>query len=511
MVLPKICGLETEYGILAKGSDMSPTMASSMLVNAYIDPSGALGKWDFLHEQPEIDARGVWDPSSQYPHVEALMANAILTNGSRYYVDHAHPELSTPECISPRSALIYDVAGEEIVRRSLRLANERFSSQVEFVAYKNNSDGKGNSYGCHENYLVDRNVPFGALARSVMPHFVTRQVFLGAGKVGVENRRDGERAPEYQLSQRADFFEEEVGLETTVRRPIVNTRDEPHGDPTRFRRLHVIAGDANMSQWATFMKLGTTCLLLAVIEDGQFPAWLQIANPVDDIRRVSHSVDLTTSLTPAGLVTLTDGRTIRALDIQQALATSASQWLNRSTADPTGGDGEFIVAEWLRVLEQLDQCPEETSDRIDWVAKAQLLKGMAQRHGNEWNTSRMRALDLQYHDMRPEKGLAARLGLRTLVTTEDCMRAESHPPVDTRAYFRGRCIEKFGTQIVSGNWDSLVFDVGQEYLVRIPMMDPLKGTAALVGQLIDGCSTAQELVSALGESAVERVQDDPGW
>jgi proteasome accessory factor A len=511
MVLPKICGLETEYGIVAKGSDMSPTMASSMLVNAYIDPHGALGKWDFLHEQPDIDARGVWDPSSQYPHVEALMANAILTNGSRYYVDHAHPELSTPECISPRSALIYDLAGEEIIRRSMELANERFSSQVEFIAYKNNSDGKGNSYGCHENYLVDRKVPFGALARSVMPHFVTRQVFLGAGKVGAENRRDGERVPEFQISQRADFFEEEVGLETTVRRPIVNTRDEPHGDPTRFRRLHVIAGDANMSQWATFMKLGTTCLVLAVIEDGKFPSWLQIANPVDDIRRVSHDIDLDVSLTPGGIVTLADGRTIRALDVQFALASSVSQWLFGAAMDPTGGDGELIVNEWLRVIEQLDQDPEQTADRIDWVAKAKLLTGMAQRHGNEWNTSRMRALDLQYHDMRRDKGLAARLGLRTLVTTEEFQSAESHPPTETRAYFRGRCIEKFGSQIVSGNWDSLVFDLGREYLVRIPMMDPLKGTAQLVESLIDNSSTAEELITALGESAVERVQDDPGW
>ena len=206
--------------------------------------------------------------------------NTVLTNGARYYVDHAHPECSTPECRTPSEAVRYDRAAEEIMRASMERAKALLAPDGEIVVYKNNSDGKGNSYGCHENYLVDRGVPFGQLVTQITPHFVTRQVFAGAGKVGCESPGSTPGDVAYQLSQRADFFEEEVGLETTLKRPIVNTRDEPHCDATKYRRLHVIVGDANMSEMATFLKVGTTAIVLAMIEDGAVGDELVLAHPV---------------------------------------------------------------------------------------------------------------------------------------------------------------------------------------------------------------------------------------
>ena len=205
------------------------------------------------------------------PEVETHLVNAVLTNGARFYVDHAHPELSTPECADPRSVVLFDKAGEVILQRSMVAANRTMPAGQEIVIYKNNSDRKGNSYGCHENYLMDRRVPFGRIVTHVMPHFITRQIYTGAGKVGSEAPGLGISEVPFQLTQRADFFEEEVGLETTLKRPIVNTRDEPHADAQKYRRLHVIVGDANLAEVATFLKVGSTALVLAMIEDDFLP------------------------------------------------------------------------------------------------------------------------------------------------------------------------------------------------------------------------------------------------
>ncbi len=213
----------------------------------------------------------------------------MLTNGARYYVDHAHPEYSTPECADALELVCADKAGERILARSMQAARRLLGPGQEIVVYKNNSDGKGNSYGTHENYLVDRSVPFATLVRHLLPWFVTRQVFTGAGKVGGEN---GTGHTGYQLSQRADFFEEEVGLETTLKRPIVNTRDEPHADPQKYRRLHVIVGDANLCEVATFLKVGTTAIVLAMVEDDFIDKDYSIVSPVPSMRTVSHDPDV---------------------------------------------------------------------------------------------------------------------------------------------------------------------------------------------------------------------------
>ena len=292
MAIAKVCGIETEYAIQVRGADSNPVVASSALINAYIAKIAARVDWDFEDEHPASDARGFAYEDAFSAEVETQLVNAVLTNGARYYVDHAHPEVSTPECLDAAEIVLYDRAAEEIVRASMIAAKNYLGDGSEIITYKNNSDGKGNSYGCHENFLVSRDTPFGQIVAEITPHFVTRQIFCGAGKVGCELAGTPSRSVPFQLSQRADFFEEEVGLETTMRRPIVNTRDEPHCDPQKYRRLHVIVGDANMSEVATYLKVGTTAIILAMIEDDALGHDLTLANPVNAIRHVSHDPSL---------------------------------------------------------------------------------------------------------------------------------------------------------------------------------------------------------------------------
>ncbi|MFZ2441915.1 MAG: proteasome accessory factor PafA2 family protein, partial [Ilumatobacteraceae bacterium] len=296
MAIPKVCGIETEYGILVRGpvhdNASNPVTASSLLINAYLAANHRKVGWDFEDEHPGVDARGFSVDDLLAPDVDTHLVNAVLTNGARYYVDHAHPEISTPECRTAFEALVFDRAAEEIVWASMQAATAMLPAGAEVLCHKNNSDGKGNSYGCHENYLVAREVPFGRIVQQVTPHFVTRQIVVGAGKVGCETPGISVTDVPYQISQRADFFEEEVGLETTLKRPIVNTRDEPHCDPSKYRRLHVIVGDANMSETATLVKLGATAIVLAMIEDDVMGDELVLANPVAAIRHVSHDPSL---------------------------------------------------------------------------------------------------------------------------------------------------------------------------------------------------------------------------
>src|SRR5215217_1879928 len=240
-------------------------------------------------DAPGFDmARQIADPS-QLTDEDLGLANVILTNGARLYVDHAHPEYSTPEVTNPRDIVLWDKAGEQVMAEAARRA-ARIPGNPAIQLYKNNTDGKGASYGSHENYLMDRKTPFIEIIRGLVPFFVTRQVFAGAGRVGIgtEGRTQG-----FQLSQRADFFEVEVGLETTLKRPIINTRDEPHADADKYRRLHVIIGDANLSELSTYLKVGTTALVLAMIEARALPRDLAIEEPVEALQAVSHDPTLT--------------------------------------------------------------------------------------------------------------------------------------------------------------------------------------------------------------------------
>ncbi len=497
MALPKVCGIETEYGIVVRGGDNNPVSASSMLINAYVAATtrdrGRIG-WDFEDEQPANDARGFELDASLAPEVETMLVNAVLTNGARYYVDHAHPEISTPEVTTAREALVWDRAAEEIVRASMEHVRPMLPDGGEIIVHKNNSDGKGNSYGCHENYLLARETPFGRMAAQITPHFVTRQVFCGAGKVGCElTGRPADHVP-YQLSQRADFFEEEIGLETTLKRPIVNTRDEPHADAQKYRRLHVIVGDANMSEVATYLKVGTTAIVLAMIEDDELgDDWL-LGNPVAAIRQVSHDPTLRQT------VMLRDGSRATALEIQWGLLERARKYEQSHGLDCVGeGIGHDVLARWEMVLTGLESDPASVANWVDWVAKQRLVDGYASRHGIEPGSSKLKAIDLQYHDLRVERCLALRAGLDTMVGPDEVADAMTEPPTTTRAYFRGRCLQKYPADVVAANWDSLVFDIGRDPLRRVPMMEPLRGTAEHVGTLIDDSETARELLDRLGQ------------
>ena len=498
MALHKVLGIETEYGIVVRGvGESNPVSASSLLINAYVGElererlAGPKVGWDFEDEQPGNDARGASGPSSP-PDVETHLVNAVLTNGARYYVDHAHPEISTPECADARAVVVFDRAAEEIVRASIVAANRLLPDGQELVVHKNNSDGKGNSYGCHENYLMARSTPFGRIVTHATAHFVSRQIFTGSGKVGVEAAGLSASEVPYQLTQRADFFEAEVGLETTLKRPIINTRDEPHADAQKYRRLHVITGDANCSETATFLKVGTTAFVLSLVEDEALPKTFQFRSAVAAMRQVSYDLSL------AAPLELVDGTTITALELQWELLDRSKKWADERGLDTVGGDvGAQVLAEWESVLTSLERDPMDLADRLDWVAKYRLLEGYRERHGIGWEDQRLAALALQYHDMRPERSLADRVGLHRITDDDEVRHAMTNPPTDTRAYFRGTCLQRWASQVVAANWDSIVFDIGQSSLRRVPMMEPMRGTRSHVGTVLDESADPAELLARL--------------
>jgi Pup amidohydrolase len=492
VAIPKVCGIETEYGIQLSGvAEPNPITASSLLINAYVNEVKRKVGWDFEDESPGRDARGFAREGSMAPVVETHLVNAVLTNGARYYVDHAHPEYSTPECSNALDLVRWDRAGEEVLIRSMAAAAAVLPAGQRIVVYKNNSDHKGNSYGCHENYLMDRALPFAKVVNGVMAHFVTRQIYTGAGKVGSES--PGDVGVEYQISQRADFFEEEVGLETTLKRPIINTRDEPHADPKKYRRFHVIIGDANLCEMATFLKVGTTALVLAMIEDDMVSGGnLNLASPVRSLREISRDLSL------AAPLELASGGTITALEVQWELLEMGKKYADAFGLECLGPGAEAILPRWEATLEALETDPSSLAGDLDWVAKRTLLEAYRERHQCSWSDPRMLALDLQYHDLRPERSLFRRLPTKKLVTEEEAQRAVSEPPTDTRAYFRGRCLQRWASSIAAANWDSLVFDLGSDPLRRVPMLEPLKGTAEVTDSLFEGCREPAELLARLG-------------
>jgi len=503
----RVMGAETEYGVSTPGHTGTNAMvASSQVVNGYAGgtPEGRARdrrtRWDFEEENPLRDARGfevglgMSDHSAGEPEDDLGLANVILTNGARLYVDHAHPEYSTPEVTNPLDLVLWDKAGERVMELAATRALE-VPGTAPLQLYKNNTDNKGASYGTHENYLMARQTPFAEIVRHLTPFFVSRQVIVGAGRVGIgqEGREHG-----FQISQRADFFEVEVGLETTLKRPIINTRDEPHADPEKYRRLHVIIGDANLSETATYLKVGTTNLVLAMVEDG----WLRsngidltVDSPVGALRAVSHDPTL------QHRVTLRDGRTLTAVQLQREYLEQARKHVEDRLGTDADDQTTDVLLRWESVLDRLETDPMSLAGELDWVAKLSLLEAYRQREGLDWDAAKLHLVDLQYSDVRRDKGLYNRLvargSMRTLVTEQAVQAAVLAPPEDTRAYFRGRCLAKYPHSVAAASWDSLIFDVGLDSLQRVPTLEPLRGTRAHVGDLLDECDTALELVDAL--------------
>ena len=501
MSVRRVMGSETEYGISVPAApSMNAMQASSLVVNSYAPRASgsSRARWDFEEESPLRDARGfeaamppLVDPSAPANEDDLGLANLILTNGARFYVDHAHPEYSTPEVTSPRDVVLWDKAGERIIAEAARRAlSVPGTSPVNL--YKNNTDNKGVSYGCHENYLMSRSTSFAEVIRHLIPFFVSRQVVCGAGRVGigVDGRTDG-----FQLSQRADFFEVEVGLETTLKRPIINTRDEPHADPEKYRRLHVIIGDANMSELSTYLKVGTTSLVISMIEAGWLVAYLSLESPVATLRAVSHDPSLTHQ------VTLRDGRSMSAVQLQMEYLDQARKFVEDRWGSDADEQTRDVLARWESTLVRLEADPMSLSRELDWVAKLSILEGYRGRDGLDWSSPRLQLVDLQYSDVRQDKGLYNRLvatgRFDRLVDEDEVQRAMTRPPEDTRAYFRGRCLEKYAQDVAAASWDSVIFDVGRDTLQRVPTLEPLRGTKAHVGELLDRSPRAIDLLDAL--------------
>jgi proteasome accessory factor A len=346
-----------------------------------------------------------------------------------------HPEYATPECDDLLDLVAYDRAGERIVEDLVRRADGRLAEHQipgRIQAFKNNTDSAGNSYGCHENYLVSRQTPFPYLVEALVPFFVSRQILAGAGRIC-----RGPAGYEYHLSQRAEHIVDEVSGTTVAGRPMINTRDEPHADGERFRRLHVIVGDSSMSEVTTYLKVGTTALVLDMLEDGCFQEELTLESSVAALRAISRDPTLRQR------VRLRDGRAFTALEIQRVYLEACKAHVRRAGADASA---QALLARWDDVLSRLGGDPMTAHRQVDWVIKKSLIDRYVARQGTSLADPRVRLLDLQYHDLRSDRGLyhllARRGEVETLVTGEVVERAKHRPPQTTRARLRGDFIRR---------------------------------------------------------------------
>ena len=511
-------GLETEFGVLRPSDPYAnPVVLSSQVVEAYSAGADApSARWDYAGEDPLADLRGgrlrrsaahpsqltddpalpapsgdaspvmrtadpppaPWGSQARPSAVEEALPQAaatVLVNGARLYVDHAHPEYSSPEVLTPHDALVWDRAGEVIARRAMAVLDDAVG-QGEIVLYKNNVDGKGAAYGSHENYLVRRGLPFEELAAILTPFLVTRPILVGAGRVGIGQRS---QRPGFQVSQRADYVESEIGLQTTFNRPIINTRDEPHANAARWRRLHVINGDANRFDVPIYLKVATIDLLLWFLEQahstGTFKDALAelsrlaiIGDPVEEHWAVSHDPTLTYELT-------TRAGTMSALAVQRAYLEIISPAVTRA-GDP---ESQYALDLWRQGLVALEQWSRDGSGPaahlVEWVAKYELCEGLRRRSGTGWDDARLAALDIQWADLRPGRSVVDKLDaagrIHRLVTETEVERAADAPPKGTRAAIRGSAINRY-PQIVGASWTCLVLDIpGHPELLRLRLPD----------------------------------------
>lgn len=483
----RFLGTETEYGIATPTNPMvSPIITSTHVVVAYAGTAHRT-RWDFTPESPLKDSRGF--DLRRYHTVPVVdpnalgVANVVLANGGRFYVDHAHPEYSSPETTNAWDAMIYDLAGDIVIQNAVAAVAE-YSNLGHSVLeghppcpplkiYKNNVDGKGASYGAHENYLYHRSTDFDILAQSLIPFFVCRQIIIGAGRVGLGPH--GETAG-FQISQRADYIEQQISLETTLNRGIINTRDESH-TIDELARLHVIIGDANMSHTAILLKLGMTKLVIDAIEQGVDFSDLAIADPVAEITHISRDISCTHA------VTMGNGIRCTAIDVLRAY------W---ERVNPTTDIDRKVHTLWRQILDLLARDPMSTSHLLDWTAKLSLLRAYESR-GVSWSDPKMLLIDLQYSDIDPEKSLFHALVRKgkmvTLASEKEILAAVHNPPADSRAFLRGKIIERFHSEIAAANWDHLTLHNG----TVIDLLDPTKGTQQLVGVFLENAQSAAEL------------------
>jgi len=582
MSIPKLAGIETEYGILIRGATTSdPFFASGLVLRSYplaasrlqaietpqtplpgenADATAGLVQWTNSAAAGDIAGQEKTAPPAGSEAADLAGAGSpggfeslMLPNGARFYIDHGHPEYSTAEAATPRGVVAADKAGEIIVERCRRAANAggRLGQGCRIAIYKNNSDQQGVSYGCHENYLLAADTFEGLLNRkfhrtlmALVPFLVTRPLLCGAGKACAENHRP---STVFQLTQRADFFETLIGPQTTFRRPLINTRDEPHADPRRFRRLHVIVGDANMAEYSTFLKVGTTQLVLMMLEDNYVDVNLMLEDPLAALQTVSRDLTFREKLP------LACGREVTAMEIQQEFLRLAQKYL----AERSGMEAlEEVARVWEDALKKLEADWRLLGGRLDWAIKRRLLEHYLEDQGCDWETASrwafpvkstlkldrrtegkeaaalieairtelpeevaesladyarregldwadywrqrdiyftLRRLDLEYHDIdrgsgSTPGGLFAQLqqagAVERLLADAAIDALVDAPPPDTRAYLRGYCIAHYGQKIQHVDWAEIQFrGSNSAESGRLVLGDPTAGTAGELGPL----------------------------
>lgn len=502
----RLFGIETEYGIVVESLGANDWITESIAVVRSHAGRTASG-WNYRSEDPRRDMRGFTvhqlsmnpdDAQFDAPGAPVLSreeerSDRVLANGARFYNDHGHPEYATPECRSIFDLVAHDKAGERIVLAAgVRRGKQR---GLKVTLYKNNTDFHGASYGTHENYLVQRSVPTDQLIQMLLPFFASRQVYAGAGKCGVENDVALSGADLFQLSQRADYFSVEASVDTLHNRPLVNTRDEPHSTPRRYRRLHVICGDANMCEYATALKIGATSLVLGMLEQGMAPP-VRLVNPVAATKQISRDVSLRVRVERHG-----GGAPVTAIEIQRLYLEEAMKRMSGQSAD-----ADWTLAEWARTLDLLETDPSALADRLDWVAKRELLGAFREEEGLRWNDPHMQSLDLTYHNIDPEYGLYYGLeqagAMRHVVTDARIETAAGCPPADTRAMIRGMFVERFGSAIRSIGWNGVAFRHNGEDMVFD--MNPLvEEDVRLLNEELAATETADEFLKALQRKPAE--------
>jgi proteasome accessory factor A len=406
-------------------------------------------------------------------------SNVFLENGARLYLDvGSHPEYATPECDSIGDLVVHDKAGERILEHLVNSAEARLREEgirgVVFL-FKNNTDSAGNSYGCHENYLTSRRDDFGHYAEVLIPFLVSRQIYAGSGKV-----LQTARGAMYCISQRAEHIWEGVSSATTRSRPIINTRDEPHADAERFRRLHVIVGDSNMSEYATFLKVGATSILLRMLEDpGVVLRDMTLENPIRAIREISHDTTLRRR------VRLANGREASALDIQSEYFNRARRYQETHGLSPLEDQALMM---WEHCLKGLESDPWSLDRECDWVIKHQLIEHYRQRDGVPLTHPKVALIDLQYHDVSRERGLFYKMQARGLVERtcrdEDIETAVDQPPQTTRAKLRGEFIRRAKERRRDFTVDWVHLKLNDQAQRTVLCKDPFKSRDERVEKLI---------------------------
>ncbi|HUL85153.1 MAG TPA: Pup--protein ligase [Actinomycetota bacterium] len=406
-------------------------------------------------------------------------SNVFLENGARLYLDvGSHPEYATPECDAIRELVAHDKAGERILEHLLSAAEMRLHEEGisgEVYLFKNNTDSAGNSYGCHENYLVARHGEFARMADVLIPFFVTRQIWCGAGKV-----LHGPRGAQFCIAQRAEHIWEGVSSATTRSRPIINTRDEPHADAERYRRLHVIVGDSNMSEWTTFMKVGITDLVLRMVEGNTVMRDLTLENPIRAIREISHDTTCTRK------VKLANGRELSALDVQTEYYEKTARFVERRGVDEPS---EVLLAEWGAALEALRAGePDRLARKVDWVTKRLMIDRYMAKHSLPLGSPKIALLDLSYHDVNRTRGLyylLERAGrVDRVVGDDEVSKAMREPPQTTRAKLRGDFIRHAKAKRRDYTVDWVHLKLNDQAQRTVLCKDPFRSADDRVEQLI---------------------------